>query len=774
MKAAEIIRQDLDAIYIGNLNTVDSDLILPEKGKYGTRFTWESGEERFITPKGKVSRPLYGMGNRKVTLRVVASYMGEEDSKEFVATVLQKTKETVLTFIRPVILSASIGSKPDLPSVVIVGTRDGRTMTIPVTWDNFAPANEETILHVEGKLEGKLEGKTEGKPECKPEAKPEDRPVKALAEIHYKKDLPQTKESGKKGPEKRGDFFPITQVRLKEGTLFYDYQQLMISYLLGIDDDQMLYNFRQIAGLSTKGAAPMTGWDAEECKLKGHTTGHYLSAIALAWAASGKQEFLIKINYMVEELSKCQKALAASGKYAYGFFSAYSEEQFDLLETYTKYPEIWAPYYTLDKIMSGLYDAYMLAGNETAKDMLDKMGDWVYNRLSRLPRQQLHKMWAMYIAGEFGGMLGTMVKVYEVTGKENHLKAARFFENEKLFYPMSENCDTLEDMHANQHIPQIMGAMDLYRATGEETFFEIAKNFWKIVTEGHTYCMGGVGETEMFHRANTSCSYLSDKAAESCASYNMLRLTGQLFAYSLRGDLMDYYDRTLRNHILTSSSHKRDGGTTYFLPLAPGAHKDFFLSENSCCHGTGMESRFRYMEHIYAKSQEALYVNLLIDSILYDKDEKALLEQKSDDGEGLIEVYCHKDLDRNLKIHIPAWGQKNFECFVNGSPLTDTDLEEGYLTIKKIKAGTIIRLKLPMEVRMLNNSSDSKFVNLAYGPYILASLSEETEFLDAPALKEIRSSERNLVFEDAKGRKIIPLPRVDLEAYHVYFLKRKF
>ena len=170
---------------------------------------------------------------------------------------------------------------------------------------------------------------------------------------------------------------------------------------------------------------------------------------------------------------------------------------------------------------------------------------------------------------------------YELTGKENHLKAAKLFENEKLFYPMEEECDTLEDMHANQHIPQIIGAMDLYRATGDEIYWEIGKNFWNIVTGGHTYCIGGVGETEMFHRANTTCSYLTDKAAESCASYNMLRLTSQLFEYTRSGNLMDYYDNTLRNHILTSSSHKCDGGTTYFLPLGPGGRKEFFLSENS-------------------------------------------------------------------------------------------------------------------------------------------------------------------------------------------------
>ena len=515
----------------------------------------------------------------------------------------------------------------------------------------------------------------------------------------------------------------------------------------------------------------MTGWDEESCKLKGHTTGHYLSGIALAFAATGNPKFLDKVNYMVAELKKCQDAFAATGKYHRGFLSAYSEEQFDLLEVYTKYPEIWAPYYTLDKIMSGLYDCHVLAGNETAKEILDLMGDWVYDRLSRLPKETLDKMWAMYIAGEFGGMLGTMVKVYELTGKENHLKAAKLFENEKLFYPMEEECDTLEDMHANQHIPQIIGAMDLYRATGDEIYWEIGKNFWNIVTGGHTYCIGGVGETEMFHRANTTCSYLTDKAAESCASYNMLRLTSQLFEYTRSGNLMDYYDNTLRNHILTSSSHKCDGGTTYFLPLGPGGRKEFFLSENSCCHGTGMESRFRYMENIYAQDADALYINLLVDSVLTDENGKTMIELQSVDEEGVMEIRCQKDQKKVLKIHIPAWGQKDFNVSVNGKVLADTALHDGYMVIDADpKAGDVIRLELPMEFRVLDNKSDVAFVNLAYGPYILAALSEEKEFLTAPAVEEIHMVDGKLQFE-ANGMKMIPLPKVDMEAYHVYFHK---
>ena len=395
MNAAEIIKKDLDAIYIGNLSTVDDNLTLPENGKYGAQFTWETGEERFIDNTGKVHRPLHGMGNRKVTLTVTATYEGYSESREYVATVLQEAKENIVKEVRKVVLNALVGEEAHLPSVVIVYTEDGRRMTMPVKWNTYEPAKEETVVAVAGVIDG-----TE---------------KEASAEIHYKKEIVPVK-----GPEKKVGYFPLGQVRLKEGTLYYKYQKLMEEYLLGIDDDQMLYNFRKATGLDTKGAPPMTGWDEESCKLKGHTTGHYLSGIALAFAATGNPKFLDKVNYMVAELKKCQDAFAATGKYHRGFLSAYSEEQFDLLEVYTKYPEIWAPYYTLDKIMSGLYDCHVLAGNETAKEILDLMGDWVYDRLSRLPKETLDKMWAMYIAGEFGGMLG--LRVNDLVGQEGITK----------------------------------------------------------------------------------------------------------------------------------------------------------------------------------------------------------------------------------------------------------------------------------------------------------------------------------------------------------------
>lgn len=749
----EIIRMELEAIYIGNLNTVDSNLTLPTQGKYGAKFEWKTGEARFIDSDGTVHRPLHGMGDRRVVLTVRATYGEACGERTFAATVLQEVKENIVTSIRRTEQTVKIGEKAKLPSVAIVGTADGRLMTMPVKWENYEPLKEAGTLRIAGTC-----STADLVPDCG---------QKAEAVLAYCEEIRQSDV-----PEQKCKKFPMHQVRLLEGTLHYEYQQRMLEYLLSVDDNQMLYNFRKACGLDTLGADPMTGWDADDCKLKGHTTGHYLSGLALAWGATGDQRFWEKIHYMVEELAKCQQAFAQSGEYRRGFLSAYSEEQFDLLEQFTRYPEIWAPYYTLDKIMSGLCDCYQLAGDAKAKEILEGMGDWVYDRLSRLPKETLDRMWSMYIAGEFGGMQATMAKLYQITGKENHRKAARFFDNEKLYYPMEQNCDTLEDMHANQHIPQILGAMEMFRLTGEEAYLKIGTHFWNIVAGGHSYCIGGTGETEMFHRAGTTCAYLTEKSAESCASYNMLRLTSQLFAYTVDGGLMDYYDNTLRNHILTSCSHTPDGGTTYFLPLGPGMRKQYTTVENTCCHGTGLESRFRYMEDIYAYDEESVYVNLLIDSRLSGEVE---LEQTSDAKTGEVRIRCLKKMDRQLKIHIPSWAQEAFGVSVNGSGngsgAKDFAVEKGYLCIPEFHAvGDEVVLQLPMRLRVLENASDDSFVNLAYGPYLLAALSEEKEFLTLPALEKIRVLDQKGHCE-ADGVEFLPFAEVDLEAYHVYFRK---
>ena len=405
--------------------------------------------------------------------------------------------------------------------------------------------------------------------------------------------------------------FREAKIRLHPGSGFYDAQERMRRYLHRMDADQLLYNFRSAAGLPVKDAEPMFGWDAPECLLRGHTTGHFLSALAHCYHSCGDETAKEKAEYMIEALRECQEAFPKNKGTGQGFLSGYLEEQFDLLEEYTPYPQIWAPYYTLHKLFAGLLDCYELLGNSLALKIAEDLGDWTCRRLSRLPKDQRNRMWSMYIAGEFGGMNEVMARLFQITGEERYLECAAMFDNDRLFAPLLLGKDALGGMHANQHIPQVIGALEMYMAGAGKRYRTIAERFWNYVVSGHAYAPGGVGESEMFHDRGKIGTLLTEKTQETCASYNMLKLTKGLYQLDPKASYMDYYERTLVNHILAVQEKEETGESTYFWPLAPGARR-IFEPENSCCHGTGMESPFRFRDAIYFQDGDTVYVNLYL------------------------------------------------------------------------------------------------------------------------------------------------------------------
>ncbi|PQP88773.1 hypothetical protein CPT76_10920 [Paenibacillus sp. AR247] len=480
-----------------------------------------------------------------------------------------------------------------MPSVAVVETEEHEVITHAVAWES----GEERLFQETGPAAARGFLK--------------DTEIPVTAEI-----LVQAKvEQEKMDPLPTVKSFSPSTVRLGGDTAFQAAQNRSLAFLKSVNDDQMLYNFRAAAGLDTKGAPEMLGWDSPDCLLRGHTTGHYLSALALGYAATGDEDIKKKADYMIASLEECQQAFSTQPGYHEGFLSGYSEEQFDRLESFTRYPEIWAPYYTLHKILAGLLDVHRHLGSDTALGIADRLGDWVYHRLGRLPNQVLKTMWSMYIAGEFGGMNDSLAELYQLTRKSSHLAAAKWFDNDRLFVPMQERIDALGGLHANQHIPQVIGALNIFRATGEKKYYEIAHFFWHAVTNAHIYSIGGTGEGEMFRQAGKIGEYLSDKTAETCASYNMLKLTKELFGYEPAAKYMDYYERTMFNHILASGDSKPTGGSTYFMPLGPGGRKSFDSTSNTCCHGTGLENHFKYPEAIiFTMSSRCSSISLCLPS----------------------------------------------------------------------------------------------------------------------------------------------------------------
>ncbi|MEO6223516.1 MAG: beta-L-arabinofuranosidase domain-containing protein, partial [Vicinamibacterales bacterium] len=472
-------------------------------------------------------------------------------------------------------------------------------------------------------------------------------------------------------PDRLVEPFPLNQVALDKDargrdTPFIKNRDKFIRGLAATNPDSFLYNFREAFGQTQpEGTKPLEGWDNQTTRLRGHASGHYMSAIAQAYASTGydpalQATFLKKMNYVVDTLYDLSKKSGqpaqpggpsvtdptavpiGPGRQSYdsnlranairtdywnwgtGFISAYPPDQFIMLErgaTYgTQDSQIWAPYYTLHKILAGLLDTYEVAGNKKALEIARSMGTWVNTRLRALPPETRVAMWSRYIAGEYGGMNEAMARLFRLTGERKFLETAKLFDNTNLFFGnaahdggLARRVDTIRGKHANQHIPQITGALETFRNTKEMPYYQIASNFWEIVNNGYMYSIGGVAGARTPNNAecfpaqpNTlwSNGFASGGQNETCATYNLLKLDRQLFMYDQTAKYMDHYERALYNHVLASVA-EQDAGNTYHVPLNPGARKQFGnagMNGFTCCNGTALESQTKLQDSIYFRS----------------------------------------------------------------------------------------------------------------------------------------------------------------------------
>lgn len=753
-----IVRKDAGSLYLGNLNTVEFDISLPAKGTFGSDITWESGNTKFLHNDGRVTQPEYGRGNRNVPLCATFRCGSAEIKKTYTVHILEEKNKIQIKKVHSIRLRKQRDAVFFLPSVAIVETAEHDVIAHPVTWEGGTARSYPSCG--EYKSDGVIAG-TE---------------IPVAAQI----DIVERASEAVKDNTRLAEPFSSGEVGLEPDGAFWNAQCRNLEFLLSVNDDQMLYNFRFAAGLDTKGAPEMIGWDAPDSLLRGHTTGHYLSALGLCYEATGDSRIRQKAEYVLGALWKCQETFSHTAGFHEGFLSGYSEEQFDLLEKYVRYPEIWAPYYTLHKILAGLLECRRAFDSALALAIAEDLGDWVYARLSRLPHDTLTTMWGLYIAGEFGGMNDVMAQLYLLTGKRQYLDTAKMFDNDKLFYPMGQKVDTLYGMHANQHIPQIIGALRIFEATGEARYFDIASYFWDAVTKNHIYAIGGTGEGEMFHQPGLIAEKLSEHTAESCASYNMLKLTKELFMYAPEGRYMDYYERTMVNHILSSGEQKPTGASTYFMPLAPGFHKEFD-EENSCCHGTGLENHFKYADCIYFKSGDSLYVNLFINShVRWEEKGISLIQKISQDGGNEGNGKLHVDLlfsgkaKLKLRIHLPYWclGEPVFS--VNGTGVKAA-WEGGYFVLDRDwENGDRVTFAFDCVLRLEPAPDDVEKVVICWGPYVLAALTDSKDYLQLHGkgrpLGDLLIHQGSGVRFCLKGSNIvfIPLCQVEDQAYQVY------
>jgi DUF1680 family protein len=494
-----------------------------------------------------------------------------------------------------------------------------------------------------------------------------------------------------------------------------------IKYLLMIEPDRLLSQFRTHSGLKPK-AEKYGGWESDG--LAGHTLGHYLSACALEYSVSGNQEFLKRVNYIVDQLQECQVARKT------GYVGAIPREDSVFMEVSQGQIRSrgfdlngsWSPWYTIHKVMAGLLDAYLYCDNQKALAIEQGMADWTENTLKNLNDEQIQKM----LLCEYGGMNEVLVNTYAFTNNKKYLELSYKFHDRVVLDSLAHRVDILPGRHSNTQIPKVIGTVRRYELTGAKSDFVIGDFFWQTVVNHHSYAPGGNSNYEYLSEADKLNDKLTDNTMETCNTYNMLKLTRHLFALQPSAALMEYYERGLYNHILASQNHKT-GMMCYFVPLRMGTRKEFSDEFNTftCCVGSGIENHVKYGESIYFRGKDgSVYVNLFIPSVLNwkEKDFRLTLNSKIPQEKTVkLAVQTGHAQARTIRIRKPQWASKNVSVRVNGKAIPAEVQKDGYIALsQKWKNNDVIEIDMESSLHAVAMPDNADRRAFFYGPVLLA------------------------------------------------------
>jgi len=515
--------------------------------------------------------------------------------------------------------------------------------------------------------------------------------------------------------------FPLADVKLLEGP-FQHARDLNIKVLLEYDVDRLFAGYRKEAGLPEK-AKTFTNWDG----LDGHVGGHYLSALAMNYAATANVECKKRMDYIITELKACQDANGRNNPdWAIGYAGAVpnGKKIWSTLQKgdFAAYRSAWVPWYNVHKMYAGLRDAWMYTGNKDAKEIFLKFCDWGINITASLTDTQMQSMLDM----EHGGMNEIFADAYQITGEEKYLTAAKRFSHKMLLDAMAVKKDNLDNKHANTQVPKAVGFERIGELANDESYKTAGNFFWETVTTKRSLAFGGNSRREFFPSVTAAADFVNDvEGPESCNSYNMLKLTEDLFRVNPLAKYADYYERTLYNHIL-STQHPEHGGYVYFTPARP-RHYRVYSSPNEgmwCCVGSGMENHGKYTQFIYTHEKNVLYVNLFIPSELNWREQKIKIKQQT--------VFPYEEKTSiaitegsalfSLMIRYPSWVKDGaLKVVVNGKVISISNHPSSYITIKRLwKKGDVIAISLPMHNSIEQMPNVSNYIAVMHGPVLLA------------------------------------------------------
>lgn len=510
--------------------------------------------------------------------------------------------------------------------------------------------------------------------------------------------------------------FDLQDVRLLPSR-FRENMERDSAWMVSIATDRLLHSFRTTAGVYAgreggyMAVKKLGGWESLDCELRGHTTGHLLSAYALMYAATGSEVFRLKGDSLVNGLAEVQQV------HGNGYLSAFPEE---LINRNIRATSVWAPWYTLHKIFSGLIDQYVYAGNRQALDIVKRMGDWAYTKLKPLSEETRRKM----IRNEFGGINESFYNLYALTGDERYRWLACFFYHNEVIDPLKEGRDELGTKHTNTFIPKVLAEARRYELEGNAGSKELSTFFWDTMLRRHTFAPGCSSDKEHYFDPAQFSKHISGYTGETCCTYNMLKLSRHLFCWEASPQVADYYERALYNHIL-GQQDTRTGMVAYFLPLLSGAHKVYSTPENSfwCCVGSGFESHAKYAESIYYHDGEGLFVNLFIPSVLDWKEKGMKVRQETRfpaSETTVLTLSMAEPVRTTFRLRYPSWS-RDVQVRVNGKRVKVRQQPGSYIAIEREwKDGDRIEATYPMHLTLEAAPDNPRRAALLYGPVVLA------------------------------------------------------
>ena len=524
---------------------------------------------------------------------------------------------------------------------------------------------------------------------------------------------PSTGEGSPSRPTPAALPFALEDITILDPDLLRMRRQTL-DYMLALDFDRLLHNFRLNAGLPSS-AAPLYNRESPTNGWRGHYVGHFLSASGQMYATTRDARIKSKADAIVAELAKCQARLGEQG-----YLSAFPESSFDDLEQGRPAAVIW---YALHKIMAGLLDAHEHLQNQQALDVLEKMAAWVDWRTGRLPEAQMQRT----LQTEFGGMNEVLANLSAVRKNPRYLEVAKRFDHHVVMDPASQGRDTLAGLHANTQIPKFIGAARQFELTGDPYYRDAALFFWQQVALHRSYVTGGNSVSEHFRTPpDVLASELTDLTQETCNTYNMLKLTSHLFGWYAEPQYADFYERAFLNHIL-ATPHPSEGSPLYYLGMQPGQWKAHFVPHEGffCCCGTGLENFAKLGEGFYFHDGQSLWVNLFFASEVRWREKGVVLRQETrfpDEAGMRLIVQSKSPVAFSLKVRIPYWAG-NVSFSINGKPFQPHEklAPSSYAKIDRTwKDGDRVDVQLPMRLHLQAIPDDTNLAAIMYGPLVLA------------------------------------------------------